>query len=293
VYLYNYDAKTGGPPACISCAGLSGAQITGDAVLSAPSDIGVENVAAFTTTINNMSPDASLVFFESNQSLVPQATNSTDNVYEWEANGMGSCQTAGGCIYLISTGRSGSPSHFLDATANGNDVFFLTREQLVGQDTDQNLDVYDARVGGGFPQPPPAPQPCSGEGCHGQPSNAPSIPVAASVTFVGPGNASPAPSTPTSISVFTRTVHGTAFFVRVKVPGPGRITITGVQIGTVRRFVARAGTYRLRVHMTRKARRALRHKRKVKLRMRVSYVAADGQGSSRVITLTVDRLVRR
>jgi hypothetical protein len=90
------------------------------------------------------------------------------------------------------------------------------------------------------------------------------------------------------VSVFNRTVHGTRFFVRVKVPGAGRITITGAQIDSARRFVARAGTYRLRVGLTRKARSALRHKRKLKLRVRVSYVAADGQGASRVITLAVE-----
>jgi hypothetical protein len=284
--VYRYDAAGSGKLACVSCY-PSNAPATGDAVLSAPADIGVSPTNAVLTSINNMSSDGGRVFFESTQSLVPQATNGTDDVYEWEANGTGSCQTAGGCVYLISTGRSGSPSHFLDATASGNDVFVLTREQLVGQDTDQNLDVYDARVGGGFPQPPPAPQPCSGEDCHGQLTNAPSIPVAASVTFFGPGNARSA-SSPASVSVFNRTVHGTRFFVRVKVPGAGRITITGAQIDSARRFVARAGTYRLRVGLTRKARSALRHKRKLKLRVRVSYVAADGQGASRVITLAVE-----
>jgi hypothetical protein len=223
---------------------------------------------------------------------VPQDTNGTDDVYEWEAAGTGSCQTAGGCVYLISSGRSGSPSHFLDASASGTDLFLLTRQQLLPQDTDGNLDVYDARIGGGFPQPPPATQPCTGEDCHGQPPAAPGVPTAASVTFFGAGNATSS-SPPPTVSVMTRTVRGTTFLVRVNVPAKGLLTITGAQIGTVRRFVTRAGTYRLRVHLTRKARSQLIRKHKLRLRVRISYAPASGQDSSTVITLIVDSRGRR
>ena len=37
-----------------------------------------------------------------------------------------------GAIQLVSTGQSGSVPSFVDASASGNDAFFLTREQLVG-----------------------------------------------------------------------------------------------------------------------------------------------------------------
>ena len=42
---------------------------------------------------------------------------------------------------------------FLDASASGDDVFFATRERLAPTDTDELVDVYDARVDGGFPAP--------------------------------------------------------------------------------------------------------------------------------------------
>ncbi len=67
---------------------------------------------------------------------------------------MGSCQAGGegyfpqdgGCLGLVSSGESPEESAFLDASENGNDVFFLTASKLSKRDTDTTLDVYDARV---------------------------------------------------------------------------------------------------------------------------------------------------
>jgi hypothetical protein len=68
-------------------------------------------------------------------------------VYEWEAYGEGSCASIaqdGGCLYLISSGTSSEQSYFGDASANGNDVFFFTRQALAPTDDDDLVDVYDA-----------------------------------------------------------------------------------------------------------------------------------------------------
>ena len=51
--------------------------------------------------------------------------------------------------------------------ASGRDVFFTTADQLVGQDTDTDIDIYDARVDGGFPAPALSPS-CSGDACQGR-----------------------------------------------------------------------------------------------------------------------------
>ena len=51
-----------------------------------------------------------------------------------------------GCIGLISSGTSSQESAFLDASENGDDVFFLTAAQLVPADTDDAYDIYDAHV---------------------------------------------------------------------------------------------------------------------------------------------------
>jgi Domain of unknown function (DUF4143) len=69
---------------------------------------------------------------------------------------------------LISSGRSSSDALFVEATPSGSDVFFTTRQQLVGIDTDEATDLYDARAGGGIAaQSPSAQAACGGEACRG------------------------------------------------------------------------------------------------------------------------------
>jgi hypothetical protein len=120
------------------------------------------------------------------------------DVYEWEREGTGSCPigSGSGCVYLISSGKSPDPSYFAEASANGNDVFFFTRQPLVGQDKDELVDVYDARVDGGIASqnPPPPSAPClSEESCHAAYSQTSTLGTPASQVFSGPGNPVPAP----------------------------------------------------------------------------------------------------
>ena len=51
-----------------------------------------------------MSSDGSRVFFDSNEPLVPQDTNGTVDVYEWERDDSGTCHETAGCVYLLSGG---------------------------------------------------------------------------------------------------------------------------------------------------------------------------------------------
>jgi hypothetical protein len=148
-----------------------------------------------------LSEDASRVFFDSRDALLPQDTNGTQDVYEWEQKGAGTCQQAGGCVQLLSGAASTSDSSFVDASTSGDDVFFITRAELVGQDTDQLRDLYDARVGGGFP-PPVAPLPaCEGESCLPPTSSASAPGSLSSATFSGAGNLVPASKLPAKVKV--------------------------------------------------------------------------------------------
>jgi hypothetical protein len=140
------------------------------------------------------------VFFDTSQPLVPQDTNSRQDVYEWESNGAGSCRTSAGCIYLLSTGTSPSNAGFVGAGASGKDVLFIARAELVPQARDEVAKLYDARVDGGFPETSLT---CSGTGCQGVPPAPPIFATPSSVTFNGIGNfeAPPAAVKPKSKSV--------------------------------------------------------------------------------------------
>jgi hypothetical protein len=150
--------------------------------------------------------DSGRLFFDTNEALVPQDINGTTDVYEWEPQGVGSCTSAsstfsvasGGCAALISSGTSSEESTFLDASESGDDVFFLTLEKLVPQDTDTAVDVYDAHVcSSGWPcvsAPVSAPECTTTDACRAAPLPQPTLFGApASATFSGAGNVTPVP----------------------------------------------------------------------------------------------------
>jgi hypothetical protein len=120
------------------------------------------------------------VFFNTPEALVPEDTNGRPDAYEYDA------QTA--TVHLLSTGKSTSPSYMIDATANGDDVYIVTRQRLVGWDVDDNYDLYDARVGGGFPDPPAPTTGCAGESCLPAASPSPTTTTVGSRTYRGAGD---------------------------------------------------------------------------------------------------------
>jgi hypothetical protein len=85
------------------------------------------------------------LFFNSPAQLVPGVGGQKEMVYEYEPNGAGSCASEGGCVALVSGGDSEHEQAFLDASASGNDVFFLSTEPLA-PNPEGSLSVYDAHV---------------------------------------------------------------------------------------------------------------------------------------------------
>ncbi len=148
----------------------------------------------------NLSDDGSRVFFQTEEALLHQANDGLSNVYEWEREGAGSCRHAtdpdGGCLYLISSGQGDSPAYFGDASANGSNVFFYTRQSLVAQDQDENIDLYDARENGGIAAQNEGPAAAceDEEGCRGAGAPQPVFGELTSATFSGVGNLAPLPS---------------------------------------------------------------------------------------------------
>jgi hypothetical protein len=183
-YLYDAEADT---LTCASC-NPSGSRPAGPAEL--PSWSNPYEGPRY------LSDDGSRLFFESRDVLSAADQNGRRDVYEFEATGKGSCSAqsptfdpaSGGCISLISSGQSSDETYLLDASADGRDVFFTTRNPLVGWDTDENYDAYDARIGGGFPEPPILAPPCGGEACKPAPATPPGVSLPATSGFQGPGN---------------------------------------------------------------------------------------------------------
>jgi hypothetical protein len=124
------------------------------------------------------------LFFTTATPLALADSNSDLDVYQWESKGTGSCNTVAGCLDLISSGRSAGGATFVAASSDGDDAFFLTDRSLLSADPG-SVDLYDARVGGGFPEPPD-PIACTGDACQGLPSE-PTDPTLASL-LAGLGN---------------------------------------------------------------------------------------------------------
>lgn len=119
-----------------------------------------------------VSENGGRVFFSSRDPLVPAVKGNTEaKVYEYEQQGEGTCETHGGCTYLLSSPNSPEEEFFLDADSTGDNVFLATMSQLTSSDTDQLYDVYDARVNGGLPLPATQ-APCS-SGCRTTSNEAP------------------------------------------------------------------------------------------------------------------------
>jgi hypothetical protein len=189
--VYEYSASTG-ELMCVSCD-PSGAPPIGAGMLGGvrrPEAEGESQSSPF-HMVRSISANGGRVFFSSPDPLVPSvpATSTLAKVYEFEHAGEGSCATSGGCVELISSPTDNREAIFMEADESGSNAFFATGARLTASDEDNALDVYDARVDGGFPEPPPQP-PCEGEGCRG-PGTSVAAPTTNSPTgsFQGPGNA--------------------------------------------------------------------------------------------------------
>jgi hypothetical protein len=197
--VYEYDAQTG-RLVCASC-NPSGLPPTGQSIVPPSLHLFSKTYGWESSTVQQRYLlDDGRLFFDSEDALLPQATDGRDNVYEYEPEGVGECAASGGggCIYLLSTGTGSGNSAFLDAGSAGRDVFILTNQQLVAADGDEAIDVYDVREGGGFSEAQ-AP-PCGGEACRPPVTPAPAIYQAPpSATFVGAGNSAAAPTPPAKV----------------------------------------------------------------------------------------------
>lgn len=277
--IYLYDAAQDAMQ-CISCPG-DGSPATGDAFLSEDGGNSFRSLQS-----RNVVDGGHRVFFESPDSLVPQDDNGVMDVYEWHD----------GTVRLISGGHGNDGSYFMDSGNDGSDAFFVTSDRLVSQDGDGDPDIYDARIGGGFPAAPGSTSVCVDDQCQGQPSAPPSLPAIASGTNFGLGNA-------TSGHHVRLVVHTISAQARRRFARTGKLTLT-FQVGasgtarsvaieridkrTVRvahgsARASRAGAVKLRLTLSQAARRRLEQAG----RLRVTIVVTFPGATSRTATLVL------
>jgi hypothetical protein len=200
-------------------------------------------------------------------------------------------------VSAISDGHSTTGSSLGSTTPSGNDVFFTTEDQLVPQDTDGYDDIYDARVGGGFPAPPrPAPACGAADTCRSS--------VAPTVFFSTPASNTLVQSNP---SPPTFRVNSLSASQRKRFAKTGNLTITvhASQAGKISAVAsarikgateilssashsfraAHGGTATLTLHLGRDARKALASNHKLVVQISVSY-SQSGQVEIASVTLT-------
>jgi hypothetical protein len=211
VQVFEYDAQTGGlVRVSIGQGGYddNGNTDVAPASIVAPGYSEASSPNGYWSHLS-VSADGSYVFFQSTDGLTPQALNKkviaekynkggtalesvyANNIYEYHD----------GSVYLISDGHDlselvgGSDVLLWGTDESGADVLFTTSDVLAPTDIDTDLDVYDARIDGGFPAPVVVPA-CSGDECQGALSPAPVL-LAPGSEFQAGGNpplAAPAPA---------------------------------------------------------------------------------------------------
>jgi Tol biopolymer transport system component len=270
VQYYLYQA--GGGVECVSCppgAPTGAATLVWDGTPSSSGPTADEQQ-------QNLTSDGRRVFFQSRDALVPEDSNGRLDVYQYDSR---TDQVA-----LISTGKSSSDSIFADASPDGEDVFFTTRERLVGWDQDNAYDLYDARVGGGLPEPPTPPVACSGDECQGQPPGRPALVAPATSLLHGPGDFVPRARAAfrlvrPSKAQLSRLATTGRLTLPVRVNRAGRVSLAArAKIGKRTRTVGReskraprAGTVKLALKLSKAARRQLARTGRMKLSLSVRF----------------------
>jgi hypothetical protein len=191
---YLYDADSGSQATvCVSCRqdGEASVEPVGtDATLLGVVE-GSRNPLHATQTLTEQGGVAQ-VYFTSYDSLAPGAVAGAANVYEWSHGQVFRIASEPTDLTTPENVRLGKQAiQFAGVSADGTDLYFTTPQALNWENSEERWSVYDARVGGGFPEPPPSPSPCSADsegGCQGASSVPQATAQAASATFAGPGD---------------------------------------------------------------------------------------------------------
>jgi hypothetical protein len=200
VYLYDADEGSEGTTICVSCRrdGLPSVAPSGAGpgfeirYTPLPADQPINNRLHQPHYLTERD-GRPIVFFSSPDPLAPGAVVDQNNVYEWSH----------GQVFRITSNEEGQQSPWpyaggyaapAGASNDASDFYFSTPENLTWEDGDRRLSVYDARIGGGYPQPSSPPAPCdpnAENSCQASPQQANAVPGPVTPTISGEQNFSP------------------------------------------------------------------------------------------------------
>ncbi|HEY1687892.1 MAG TPA: hypothetical protein VGF95_03405 [Solirubrobacteraceae bacterium] len=190
-YLYDADA-TGESIVCVSCRQDGKAS---ESASEPPLEAGTATNPLYeplSLVEGEGDPGRPEVFFVSLDALAEGAVQGELNLYEW----------AHGQVFWIATEPgTGGGSHsrkvrFVGASSEGTDLYFFDAAALNWENPEGRYAAWDARIGGGFAEPPAPAKGCeaTAEGsCQGAVAQAPASPSVGSASFSGPGNVAQAP----------------------------------------------------------------------------------------------------
>jgi hypothetical protein len=229
-----------------------------------------------------LAQDGQRLFFTHAGALTSDAPdNGEPKVYEWSLGGLA----------LVTPADPGTTSaRYVDSSESGDDVFFATSDELVSGDRDGGLqDIYDARVGGGFP--PPAGSSVGADPNPGGGGQVPGKTIASKSPSIGGG-------TPIfgHLTLNGRTLRATRrrvpMSVRISVParvwaalrdGKGRVLARGSK------RLKRRGPAVLKLRLTKAGRRMAAQRQTIAGRLRVSMAPA---GAAEAVTKSYRVTVR-
>jgi len=179
--VYRYDFQTGELTWVSHAAPGFPAFNEGDNAALPPREEELDGAMAyFGDARRAISENGEYVIFTTSEKLQADDVGGAPQVYLWH----------NGTVRLISDGQAPGVTEAPGISASGSDIVFATTARLVGQDTDNLQDIYDARINGGFRAPTPEPS-CSGEACQGASSPPPVLGGTGTSSFTGGGNLIP------------------------------------------------------------------------------------------------------
>ncbi len=277
--VYRIDLEAADPASTLECASCrsDGEVPRGDA-----GDPGNPTAGAtrMDTHQMRMALNDGTVIFTSPDDLDPKDNNGLADVYAYRD----------GEQVLLSRAKPGHSSRLLDATPDGESIFFSTTDRIAASDKDTALDVYVIRESPHPEQQADTEQAdCSGADCRDQSSDPPP-PTAGSVDFTGSGNPSQDRDPKASVQLSKlRPVSGSAARLRVTVPGAGQIAVKGRKVKNANRSVEAEGTYPVRIALNPKAKQRLRQKGRLQVRARVSFRSEGGERATKQVRVTFKR----